>query len=549
MYRFIPLRPAPGMAALRHTSFFSLLFAVFLIFQPAVHAQTTGTLSGTTYDQSGAIVAHAQVVMKNDASGITRQTVSNSAGVFSISAVPPGTYTVTVSAPGFTSWQESGIAFSQGASLNLPNIKLQVGATTNQVEVVSGANAVVPSDTSALNTTLNNHMVSELSIQGRDAGELIKIMPGMALNNGLSQGSSFTDRVTGSNSGPVGAYSANGTQPNGALAYMLDGANLVDPGNEGTQIANINQDMTSEVKVMTSAYGAEFARGPVVFEAYSKSGGAQFHGEGYLYARNGILNSEDSFQKSQGLAKPNDSYYYPGGNIGGPVLLPFTKFNHNRDKLFFWAGYEYMKQQPAGNLHEYFVPTAQMRQGNFSPAYLSSLGSQVASAYPAIAATPCAPTGSSAALPAGCSALSFPNGQIPQSAFDPNSLALLKLYPQPNIDPATHGGNNYEYLDNYPQNRYEATGKLDYNVSDANYNSLQASFQKQTGRVTFLSNYTFSKVLESEMGRAPPVLPMERWWIPSTSPTTTASLLTIIRTSSTSPTSSICPVPYTATQF
>src|SRR5947209_6581695 len=123
---------------------------------------------------------------------------------------------------------------------------------------------------------------------------------------------------------------------------MFDGANLVDPGNQGTQIADINQDMTAEVKVLMSGYDAAYAKGPVVFQAYSKSGGAQFHGEAYLYARNSILNSEDAYQKSQGIPKPDSHQYYPGGNIGGPVLIPWTNFNRERNKLFFWFGYEYM---------------------------------------------------------------------------------------------------------------------------------------------------------------------------------------------------------------
>src|SRR4029079_4388400 len=129
----------------------------------------------------------------------------------------------------------------------------------------------------------------------------LKIMPGMAMTNGLNNNASFSDQVVSTNSGPVGSFSANGTQPNGAMAFMLDGANLVDPGNAGTQIANINQDMVSEVKMLMSSYSAEYAKGPVVFQAFSKSGGTQYHGVGYLYARNQALNAIDSYTHSQGI--------------------------------------------------------------------------------------------------------------------------------------------------------------------------------------------------------------------------------------------------------
>ena len=153
----------------------------------------------------------------------------------------------------FKTWQRTDIAFAQGDNKSLANIKLEVGNVSETVEIKAGADVVIP-DNAEVSTTLNTELIEDIPIVGRDAGELMKVMPGMALTNGLSQGSGFNDKVVGTNNGPVGAYSANGTQPNGAMAFMLDGANLVDPGNAGTQIANINQDMVSEVKVLMSSY-------------------------------------------------------------------------------------------------------------------------------------------------------------------------------------------------------------------------------------------------------------------------------------------------------
>jgi hypothetical protein len=71
------------------------------------------------------------------------------------------------------------------------------------------------------------------------------------------------------------------------------------------------------------------------------------------------------------VKSPANSFYHPGGDFGGPVLIPGTRFNKNHDKLFFYAAYEYMDQCPAGSLDQYFVPTPQMLQGNFTPATLS----------------------------------------------------------------------------------------------------------------------------------------------------------------------------------
>ena len=84
------------------------------------------------------------------------------------------------------------------------------------------------------------------------------------------------------------------------------------------------------------------------------------------------MNANDWQYNKAGQSKALTSYYYPGGNIGGPVLLPFTNFNKNRDKLFFFVGYELYKQTIDNGFYRAFVPTAEMRAGNFSQSYLDA---------------------------------------------------------------------------------------------------------------------------------------------------------------------------------
>ncbi|MGA2186140.1 MAG: carboxypeptidase-like regulatory domain-containing protein, partial [Bryobacteraceae bacterium] len=364
-------------------------------------------MSGTVTDSSNAVVPDARIVLKDEAQQTVRESVSNGSGFFNFQAVKPGSYTLTVSASGFTTWEERNIPFTQGASVTIPSIVLQVGGTKSEVAVVAANDVIVPTDNGQASTTLNTHMITQLSIAGRDAAELIKIMPGMGFSNGLSQGSSFNPTTgTANNTGPIGTYSANGTQPYGAMTMTSDGANLLDPGNQGTQTANINADQTAEVTLLTSSYGAEFAKGPVTFQAIGKSGGAQFHGSGYFYERNYVMNAEDSYLKNQGIKPPQDHYYYPGGDFGGPVLLPWTKFNHDRNKLFFYSAFEYMWQQQAGALHNYFIPTADMMQnGNFSPAYLASLGTSFKNNYGGVGDVSNINNGSAGSL--------WPGGMIP----------------------------------------------------------------------------------------------------------------------------------------
>ena len=157
-------------------------------------------------------------------------------------------------------YERTGIVLTQGATVGIPAITLQIASPQQQVEVVGAGDILVPTDSPQTSSTLNQKMVEDLAIVGRDAAELMKIMPGMGMTTGLGN-SMWNSYTTASNTGPIGQFSANGTQPYGALTMTSDGANLLDPGNQGTQTANINQNQVAEVSLLTSAYGAEFAKG------------------------------------------------------------------------------------------------------------------------------------------------------------------------------------------------------------------------------------------------------------------------------------------------
>jgi len=463
-----------------------LLVFVVAMAQPRLSAQVRrGSLSGTIVDPTGAVIPGAKVVLTNEATGVPASTISNGSGYFYFSSVEPGSYTVSVTAQNFAGWEEKGITFEQAENRTL-TATLKLGSSSEKVEVAADTE-LVPLTTSESRTTITSQMLPELAIQGRDAAELIKIMPGMAMNSSLSQ-TQFSSLVTQTNSGPVGSYSASGGQPYGGLSMTTDGAQIVDPGNQGTQTTNINQDMTQEVTILNSTYGAEAAKGPVTFQAIGKSGGKDFHGSAYMYTRNGTFNANDWWLNNQGVKAPQDSYYYPGGTLGGPVLIPGTSFNHNRDKLFFFTAYEYMKQNPVGSLTENFIPTPEMLNasatecaaagisgpcGNFSAAYLASVGLGAAN-RDGTGQAPCDPGQSSqwwygnycnnAAYPDGAVVASH-GGFIPTSIMDPNALALISSMPKPNRTPTAAQPENYQYLSNTPVNRWEYRARIDYKVS------------------------------------------------------------------------------------
>jgi hypothetical protein len=470
-----------------------LLFAV----GTARAQQLTGTISGTAVDQSDARVAGAKVIMKNDASGDERTTVSDKEGFFAITALPPGSYTVTVSSKGFAAFEMTGIVLSQGDTKSVP-ARLKISSDSTAVTVISGVDAEVPTDTAEVSATLNNEMVDSSILTTRNAAELIKMMPGIAFSG---SGAPSQNLASSTNSGPAGSYSANGTQPYGTTDVYLDGANLLDPGNAGTQVANINQDMTDSVKYLSASYGAEYAKGPAVLQAFSKSGGQKFHGEGYVYARNSQVGfANDWLQKNEELGEQQQnsieaqSYYYFGGNIGGPIFFPH--FNHNRDKLFFWGGYEYMKQNPFVAHNQMNVPTVAQLGGDFSTTTLPSalLQSGNGAAY----ALPCSTDNGYQGCgqnnsPWGNAYSPWVNPTTPPNLsqyFDPTGALLggsvgnacgaqggaVGLMPCPNQTP-TAGNGWTNYLQTYGDptqdgaitgNRWEATGKLTYAFNDNN---------------------------------------------------------------------------------
>jgi len=427
--------------------------------QPALSQAASGTINGTAVDASGAVISGANVVLENSTTRDRRVTVTNNSGFFSFAAVPPATYRVTITANGFETWVGTDITLHLGEDHALPNITMRIGSSLTSVQVVSSQAAVIPLDNGASTTTINSTLVENLSIQGRDAAELVKFMPGLAMNTGLGQ-SEFNSQTTQTNSGPIGQFSASGTQPYGSMQMTLDGAGLIDVGNQGTQLANVNQDQTAEFTYINAAFGADTPRGPNIIQITSKAGGQTFHGDAYTYLRNWQLNANDPYFKAQpgNLNQRVISHQtYPGGTIGGPVLIPGTSFNHNRDKLFFFVGYEKMYQNPAATLHQLVVPTTNMINGDFSAASLP--GAQTSgSSWWNTAQVPCANAPNWTSFCPSGGPNPFPNGQIPSSYWDPNGRALLTWLNKintPNIDPATHNGFNYQFLDHPPVNRWE----------------------------------------------------------------------------------------------
>lgn len=437
-----------------------LLALACLMIGSLLNAQSIyGTITGTVTDATGAVVPNATVTLTNSSSRDVRRTVTDSDGYYSFSSVPAGTYELLTDAAGFEKAEIMGISLEGSATLKF-DVSMKIGASKTEVDVTSAADQIIPVDSGEKSVVLTQKQLQDFPIVGANAAEFIKILPGFASRNNsdpVKGGSDFTGQVIGINGNgdggsqsPLnGAYVANGAGVNN-IDITADGAHVSDPGCNCATPVNPNTDMIQEFKVLTSNFSAENAKGPVVINTIAKAGGHDFHGEGYFSARNYVMNSNSWLDNSVSIARPENKFYYPGGNIGGPVLIPGTHFNKNRDKLFFFTAYEYYYQTLDTGTLGATVPTADMRNGDFTPAELATLGTKTAS-------------GTSAAA---VNTSLYPGGTIPSSAISPIGQGMMNLYPLPNANPNATGGYNYVADVAFNQNSWQWLSRVDYNISD-----------------------------------------------------------------------------------
>jgi len=467
MTRFPGFRPA--FACL------GLLIAALLLWQPPAFAQeTTGTVSGVVQDTTGAVIPGATVVVTNLDNNSQYKTVSNGTGEFSMSGITSGLrYQVQVQMNGFSPWQSQPFPLRAGDRISFTDIKMQVETTSTQVTVEASDNQTIkPLDTPEHSDVITAEDLKTLAIEGRDATELIGMLPGFALVSNQVNNQGPNTAVVGM-SGPTGAYSANGFGPTG-LATILDGVSIQDIATNSGTVQMVNQEMIQDIKVSTSNFSAENAKGPAVLNANTKAGSTVYHGDAYMYYRNTILNANDWYNNYLQQSRPPGTYYYPGGQLGGPLWIPHTHFGVHNNQLFFFFGYEYYNQNFSQETLGSWVPTMAERQGDFSQQSLNSElcgsrpdgGQNLNSVQPMCYSDNYLPNGPAVA-----------NGNVAQFA-NSSGAALVNWLPLPNADPfINQEGYNYVQPVIQTQNGSVLHARVDFNLSD--YNKFYATYGRQ----------------------------------------------------------------------
>lgn len=326
----------------------TLGFLALFAFPFSTVAQTGGnvTIMGTVMDPSGAVVPGAKIVATEASTGVSRSDVANSSGQFNIPSLPPGTYTVKISAKGFSqSVQTVTLLADQVRNLN---VHLQLGAASQEVTVQAAAVAV-NTTTPVLSHVMEQTRVINLPLNGRNPADLTVLVPGANYANGHGAQQGDTKQVPGTES-----ISVNGARPD-QISYNLDGANNQDI------LSNTNDpfpfpDALKEFSVQTNSFSAQYGgNAGAVVNVVTKSGTNHWHGDLFEFVRNGAFNARNYFADHVDPLKRNQF----GGVVGGPI---------RKDSSFIFFGYQGTIIRSVNNSKNAILPTPAELSGDFSSA-------------------------------------------------------------------------------------------------------------------------------------------------------------------------------------
>src|SRR2546425_6911011 len=312
----------------RRTTALLFPFAIFLLSSvPAIaQTQTTGRIAGTVKDQNGAVIVSAEVTVINKATGDERKVTTDGEGNYAVLLLPPGTYRVKVTAPGFNQINQPPLDTVQvfiTETTQADAVLAVAGIIVDPVEVRFAP--LVQRDGPQLGRVVDSRAVLELPLATRNFTQILGLSPGTAVD--------LPDNTAvGRNSQNVSVNGARSTQNN----FQINGVNALsihtNSTTTGGSLAVPAPETIQEFKVQTSLYDATFGRsGGGNIQAVTKSGSNDFHGAAYEYFRDDALNANNPFLKAAGVKRPVLKRNVFGALIGGPIRT---------DHLFFFASYQ-----------------------------------------------------------------------------------------------------------------------------------------------------------------------------------------------------------------
>jgi hypothetical protein len=384
----------------------------------------TGAISGVVDDPSKRVVPNAEVLALNEATHVSRSLTTTPEGVFRVPLLPPGTYTVSVKAPGFAENISRSIQVTVSETTSM-NVTLAIATAGASVQVEGNASAV-ELESSTLGGVVDETAIRSLPLSNRNYTQILGLSPGVVVDlpNAAELGRG-TQNVASNGATPT----ANNIQFNGVDANNLAENSAANAEEEvGTAIPA--PDVIQEFRVQTANFDAAYGRGTGAnVDLVSKSGTNSFHGSAWEFVRNNIFNANEFFTKMDGQPRPDLKQNQFGASIGGPIL---------KDETFFFVAYQGLtevnglggEQHPilplltsdrsAATLGAQFCPAGHLDSaGKPATGYLTQAGgTQVACDGSNI--NPVALAVLNAKLPNGQFAVPSPQISSPNSGSDPS---------------------------------------------------------------------------------------------------------------------------------
>lgn len=367
-----------------------------------------GLVTGTVMDSDGLVLPEASVVLRNETQGtVSAPVLTDETGVFTFPTVTAGKYTMEISKKGFNVATVPGIEVSPGSRVSLGKLTLALGAVSESMQVNAAAQEV-QAVSGERSTTINANLVRSLPLQDRT------FLGAAGLGPGVIQ------PVTGGAPNRVGAA-------NNQNYVTVDGASVVSASSQGV-FNFVTTEAIEEVRVIVSGYQAEYGRAAgMQIAAVTRSGTNQFHGSVYNMRQDSNWNANSKTNILNGVPKTASTTSYIGYSIGGPIGKP-----KGNNRLFFFHAFEFQPSESGNNVEQFRLPTALERAGDFSQT-LDNNGNLYPYIKDPLASGPCGPANTS-----GCFADGGVLGKIPASRLYAPGLAIMNMYPQPNL-PSTPG--------------------------------------------------------------------------------------------------------------
>ena len=416
---------------------------------PVLAQAGRGALSGSVKDATGAVLQGASLNLTETNTGSSYKATANADGLFTFPELLPGSYTLTVAAPGFVTYSQSGITVEVGSTATV-NVALSVGSATQTVDVSSDASHL-ETESSDVGTTVSSALIADLPLEfsgaPRNPLQFVTLTPGYS-------------GVMANSPTQLGGFKLNGGQQAGT-DILVDGATIEFASANLQMNYGVSVEAVQEFKVMTNTFDAEFGRmGGGLVNLTTKSGSNVLHGSVYDMLRNKDLDANSWINDYNNVPKPIDTQNDFGAIISGPVYVPWLY--NGRDKTFFMFNYEGFRFDTGGNSLN-SAPTAAMLTGDFSSlaAPVTILG-QTFPAHILYDYTTC--TGANQGQP--CQP--FAGNKI-TTAPDPVAAAMAAVLP--------HSTETQPYL-NYVQ---KATNPIDANLYEIRIDQNIGTRQKING--------------------------------------------------------------------